>query len=191
MVGSKLYVTTVSASPAPPFKFNVNVQPVREVVDLQARQQDTSALGAMNLARLVKDQLPDPRTTQGAPPRHFLADLIDVGFVGSDVAYDPTRPNFVSRAQGRLGYNLPSLYGLSLGAPYLHHGGAHTLAELFDDPKWKQHAEAGSAVWLHQGTPDDIAASKRDLINFLLSIDAITAVQDIPAGFDACPANEF
>lgn len=95
------------------------------------------------------------------------------------------------RAQGRLGYNVPSLYGLSLGAPYLHHGGARTLAELFDDPKWRQHAEAGSAVWLHQGTADDIAARKRDVINFLLSIDANTAVQDVPAGFDACPANEF
>lgn len=574
VVGSKLYVTTVSASPAPPFKFNVNVQPVLEVVDLQARQQDTSALGTMNLARLVKDQLPDPTATPGAPPRNFLADLIDVGFVGSDVAYalsqggdaiqrvvlDPSGPRLGSdnnkqidigvapagstlacqtptglvvahaaarayvncwitrslgvvdlasqalvktvvsdaiadsekdvqagkrfyftargrwskdsweacgschpdgltdnitwifptgprqtvsmdgtfskaagraqsqrvlnwtaqfeeihdferntravsgglgaitegacntpdekprplaldgfrpgkstatgtdqasaaakelqdqpggctkdwdqieafvktirpprglraldaasvargaalfakagtpgadpsaagciqchggpgwtvsrlfyrattqrtdqlaatafqpptafpsaavvgalawnfqtlqialqpgstlfdgpeaapigpnqlacvlrntgtfgvpgdaaatdalelkndpaklvgpRAQGRLGYNAPSLYGLSLGAPYLHHGGARTLAELFDDPKWKVHAEAGSAVWLHQGTADDIAARKRDLINFLLSIDATTAVQDIPAGFDACPANEL
>ncbi|HEX8112748.1 MAG TPA: YncE family protein, partial [Kofleriaceae bacterium] len=87
VVGSKLYATTVSASPAPPFTFTVNVQPGLEVVDLQARQQDTSALGTMNLARLVKDQLPDPRTTQGAPPRNFLADLIDVGFVGNDVAY--------------------------------------------------------------------------------------------------------
>ena len=46
-------------------------------------------------------------------------------------------------------------------------------------------------MWLHQGTPDDIAARKRDLISYLLSIDATTAVQDIPAGFDACPANEF
>jgi YVTN family beta-propeller protein len=104
---------------------------------------------------------------------------------------DPTKLSSALRAQGRLGYNPPSLYGLALGAPYLHHGGAHTLAELFDDPKWKQHAEAGSAVWLHQGTADDIAARKRDLINFLLSIDATTAVQDVPVGFDACPANEF
>lgn len=104
---------------------------------------------------------------------------------------DPTTVTSALRAQGRLGYNAPSLYGLSLGAPYLHHGGARTLAELFDDPKWKVHAEAGSAVWLHQGTPDDIAARKRDLISYLLSIDATTAVQDIPAGFDACPANEF
>jgi YVTN family beta-propeller protein len=105
---------------------------------------------------------------------------------------DPAKaPTFGSRAQGRLGYNVPSLYGLALGAPYLHHGGARTLGELFDDPKWRVHAEAGSAVWLHQGSADDIAARKRDLINFLLSIDPTTAVQDIPAGFDACPANEF
>lgn len=104
---------------------------------------------------------------------------------------DPTKVATTLRAQGRLGYNAPALYGLALGAPYLHHGGARTLTELFDDPKWKVHAEAGSAVWLHQGTPDDIAARKRDLISYLLSIDATTAVQDIPAGFDACPANEF
>ncbi|HMG20769.1 MAG TPA: hypothetical protein VK607_05610, partial [Kofleriaceae bacterium] len=84
VIGGKLYVTTVSASPAPPFKFNVNVQPVLEVIDLQARQQDTGALGTMNLAKLVKEQVP---VAQGAPPRNFLADLIDVGFVGSDVAY--------------------------------------------------------------------------------------------------------
>ena len=87
VVGAKLYVTSVSASPAPPVKFNLNVQPVLEVADLQLHQQDTSALGTMNLAKLVKDQVPDPRTTPGAPPRNFLADLIDVGFVGSDVAY--------------------------------------------------------------------------------------------------------
>ena len=42
----------------------------------------------------------------------------------------------------------------------------------------------------HQGKPDEIAARKRDLINFLLSIDATTAVQDVPVGLDAGPANE-
>lgn len=108
-----------------------------------------------------------------------------------EVKFDPTRLTFTARAQGRLGFNPPSLYGLALGAPYLHHGGARTLAELFDDPRWRAHAEAGSAVWLHQGTPDQIAARKRDLENFLLTIDATAAVQDIPAGFDACPANEL
>jgi hypothetical protein len=51
VVGSKLRVTTVSASPSPPFKFNVNVQPVLEVADLQTHPQDTSALGTMNPRR--------------------------------------------------------------------------------------------------------------------------------------------
>src|SRR5436305_1534629 len=45
VVGSKLYATTVSASPAPPVKFNVNVQPVLEVVDLSAQAQDLGPLG--------------------------------------------------------------------------------------------------------------------------------------------------
>lgn len=116
------------------------------------------------------------------------------GVPGDDAAtkaLEVKNPDGKARAQGRLGYNIPSLYGMSLGAPYLHHGGARTLAELFDDPRWRQHAEAGSAVWLHLGSADDIAARKRDLINFLLSIDPNTTVQDLPAGFDACPANEF
>jgi DNA-binding beta-propeller fold protein YncE len=95
-----------------------------------------------------------------------------------------------SRAQGRLGYNPPSLYGLAVGAPYLHHGGAKTLDQLFDDARWRPHAEAGSAVWLRQGSAQDIAQRKADLIAFLLSIDADTAVQDIPSGLDACPAND-
>jgi len=44
-------------------------------------------------------------------------------------------------------YNIPSLYGLALGAPYLHHGQAKTLAELFTDPKWSVHLRAGNAVF--------------------------------------------
>ena len=34
------------------------------------------------------------------------------------------------RAEGRGGYNVPSLYGLALGAPYFHHGQAKTLNNL-------------------------------------------------------------
>src|SRR5262249_44758281 len=34
------------------------------------------------------------------------------------------------RAEGRAGFNVPSLYGLALGAPYLHHGQAPTLDDL-------------------------------------------------------------
>lgn len=93
------------------------------------------------------------------------------------------------RAQGRAGYNVPSLYGLALGAPYLHHGQAATLAELFTDERWRFHTSAGDAnfgVTLAQpGKLDDLTA-------FLLSIDATTEELDIPTdpssgnSFDAC-----
>lgn len=94
------------------------------------------------------------------------------------------------RAQGRLGYNVPSLYGLALGAPYLHHGGALDLAELFDDPAWAQHAEAGNPNWL-VGDAATVAQRKADLTAFLLSIDAFEPEQDIPGPptgpWDGCP----
>ncbi len=153
------------------------VQPGSSLFD--GPEADAKGLGPDQLACVIRNT-----GTFGVP-----GDAAATGAL--ELKNDPTTIASALRAQGRLGYNAPSLYGLALGAPYLHHGGAHTLAELFDDPKWKVHAEAGSAVWLHQGTPDDIAARKRDLINFLLSIDAATAVQDVPAGFDACPANEL
>jgi cytochrome c peroxidase/DNA-binding beta-propeller fold protein YncE len=85
------------------------------------------------------------------------------------------------RAQGEFaGYNIPSLYGLALGAPYLHHGQARTLAELFSDPKWSVHLRAGNAVF----TPS--AGQVQDLANFLLSIDATTSEATVPGGADQC-----
>jgi hypothetical protein len=94
------------------------------------------------------------------------------------------------RAQGRAGYNVPSLYGLALGAPYLHHGQAATLDELFLDDKWRFHTGAGNANFsLTLAQPGKL----EDLIAFLLSIDATTAEFEIPKdpgtglSFDACP----
>jgi DNA-binding beta-propeller fold protein YncE/cytochrome c553 len=94
------------------------------------------------------------------------------------------------RAQGRAGYNVPSLYGLALGAPYLHHGQAGTLEELFVDERWRFHTAAGnanfSAVLAQPGTLDDLVA-------FLRSIDATTPEIAVPTdpgtglSFDACP----
>ncbi|MDB4960623.1 MAG: hypothetical protein JWP01_622 [Myxococcales bacterium] len=99
-------------------------------------------------------------------------------------------PGGLVRAQGRSGYNVPSLYGLAIGAPYLHHGQAPTLAELFTDAKWGFHTNAGNAnfsVTLAQAGKVD------DLIAFLMSIDATTAEINVPTdptsglSFDACP----
>ena len=101
----------------------------------------------------------------------------------------PTATGFL-RAEGRAGYNVPSLYGLALGAPYLHHGQAPTLNDLFTDPAWTFHTNAGNAnfsVTLAQSGKVD------DLVAFLLSIDASTPEIDVPtdpgsgASFDACP----
>ncbi|MFN3267476.1 MAG: hypothetical protein ACK41E_11635, partial [Deinococcales bacterium] len=89
-----------------------------------------------------------------------------------------------SRAQGRGGFNVPSLYGMSLGAPYLHHGQAGSLEELFADPRWNNHLRAANPVFLSSGNP---ARDRTDLINFILSIDADTPEQAVPAGFDLCP----
>lgn len=86
-----------------------------------------------------------------------------------------------TRAQGRGGYNPPSLYGLQVGAPYLHHGQAKTLDELFSDSKWVGHTQAGAANFLTGATA---AADRADLVNFLLSIDGVTSEIAVPAGFD-------
>lgn len=94
------------------------------------------------------------------------------------------------RSQGRGGYNVPSLYGLAVGAPYLHHGQAATLPDLLTDTKWDFHTNAGNAnmsvTLQNQGKRDDLVA-------FLLSIDASTPEFALPTdatsggSFDACP----
>jgi hypothetical protein len=85
-----------------------------------------------------------------------------------------------TRAQGAGGYNPPSLYGLSVGAPYLHHGQATTLAEVFTDGRWQAHLRAGNPEY--SPSPEDVG----NLVAFLLSIDATK--QEIPStqGSDAC-----
>jgi len=120
------------------------------------------------------------------------------GVPGSAAATDalelrvpPTSKNPPSRAQGRAGYNVPALYGLALGAPYLHHGQSPSLVDLFRNTAWSFHtnaANANFAVTLAQPGKLD------DLIAFLLSIDATTPELAVPtdavsgASFDVCPS---
>jgi YVTN family beta-propeller protein len=94
------------------------------------------------------------------------------------------------RAQGRAGYNVPSLYGLALGAPYLHHGLAPTLKDLFTNPSWELHTASGAAnfplVLAQPGKLDD-------LISYLVTIDAATPELAVPVdpatsgSHDVCP----
>jgi DNA-binding beta-propeller fold protein YncE len=98
----------------------------------------------------------------------------------------------VNPAEGRGGFNVPSLYGLALGAPYLHHGQAATLSDLFTDDRWRFHTNAANAnfsVTLAQ------SGKLADLTAFLLSIDASTEEIPVPTdpvsggSFDACPVS--
>jgi hypothetical protein len=92
------------------------------------------------------------------------------------------------RAEGRAGYNVPSLYSLALGAPFLHHGQAASLEQLFTDPRWELHTSAGSANFFV--TLQD-PAKLADLISFLWSIDSVQSEFAVPldagGSFDACP----
>ncbi|MEZ4403237.1 MAG: YncE family protein [Kofleriaceae bacterium] len=128
-----------------------------------------------------------PEATTRLAPNQVACVLRNVGTFGNAVLEQRLTGAGLARAQGRLGYNVPSLYGLALGAPYLHHGGAADLADLFDNPAWQAHITAGNPVWLASGTPAELAGKKADLAAFLVSIDASTTEQPLPAGFDGCP----
>jgi hypothetical protein len=136
----------------------------------------------------VTDTTTGPAEPNAIPPKQLACVLRNVGTFGSPGDTSKTdalekKPDG-TRAQGRGGYNVPSLYGLSLGAPYLHHGGAGSLEELFSDPRWANHLRAANPVFLSSGNP---AKDRADLINFILSIDAKTPEQAVPNGFDFCP----
>jgi hypothetical protein len=94
------------------------------------------------------------------------------------------------RAQGRGGYNVPSLYGLALGAPYLHHGQSPSLTDLFTNDAWLFHTNAGNANFSLKLAD---VSKVDDLVAFLLSIDATTTEIAVPSdaatggSFAACP----
>jgi hypothetical protein len=94
-------------------------------------------------------------------------------------------PLALDTAEGAAGYNVPSLYGVALGAPYLHHGQSPTLQDLFSNSQWAAHTNAGNPNFTAFNLTSSGAVD--DLIQFLRSIDASTTEFAIPQGFDACP----
>lgn len=74
IAGQRVYVPTISASPAPPLNSQSNVYPVIAVVDLPTKQVVTGNGGSVNLAELVNALTPAPM------PRYFLADIVDAAF---------------------------------------------------------------------------------------------------------------
>lgn len=132
----------------------------------------------------------DKGPAQGVRPLQAACAIRNVGSFG--VGGNPAAGDVLEvksdggRAQGRGGYNVPSLYGLGLGAPYLHHGQARTLEELFTDAGFLAHAQSGAANFL---LDEDANQQRAALVAFLLSIDATTAEIAVPAGFaEGCRA---
>ena len=85
-------------------------------------------------------------------------------------------------AQGALGFNIPSLLGLAVGAPYLHGGNAPTLEQLFDEAFAGHHAAVAAGFLAHDSPTraEDVAA----LVEFLLSIDEMTPPVTVPTELD-------
>lgn len=119
------------------------------------------------------------------PPNEVACVLRRVGSFG--VPGDETATNAIEvkvnnqRAQGAGGFNVPALYGMTTGAPYLHHGLARTLEDLFTDPLWEAHRRAGNPDYAPTAEQVD------DLVAFIRSIDAETDEIDLTDDVDACP----
>ncbi len=116
----------------------------------------------------------------GAPAlKRQACNIRNVGTFGAPGGSDETRAN-TQPAQGRNGFNPPSLLGLSTGAPYLHNGAAVSLEDLLD-ARFAAHSRAGNPNFTP--TADERAA----LAAFLLSIDESTTPFSIVDGTLLCP----
>jgi mono/diheme cytochrome c family protein len=97
-------------------------------------------------------------------------------------------------ALGGSGFNVPSLLGLSTGAPYFHAGNARTLEEIFD-PTFKAHYQAIKADFLEDEATR--AEQIKALVSYLLSLEETegAALDPVPSedtlGFDPDPCGQF
>jgi DNA-binding beta-propeller fold protein YncE len=115
-----------------------------------------------------------------------VLDANQAGVAPAGVRVREVRADMSTGAQGATGFNPPSLVGMSTGAPYFHAGNARTLEELFSDT-FQQHHRAMSENFLLVG---DVAAQRRQIVAFLLSIDDDTVAAPAPTlgySHDLCP----
>jgi mono/diheme cytochrome c family protein len=92
--------------------------------------------------------------------------------------------------EGR-GYNIPSLLGLAVGAPYMHAGNARTLEAMFNSETFAVHARALAPNFLTESDPNVVEQNVDYLVQYLLSIDEDSQYPRIPdpgpAGGSLCP----
>jgi cytochrome c peroxidase len=96
------------------------------------------------------------------------------------------RSDMKTLAVGASGFNIPTLIGLSTGAPYFHAGNARTLEEVFD-PAFAKHYQALSPSFPGSGPSRDEQVDA--LVAYLLSLDdaaAAPAVDPQASSVDLC-----
>lgn len=116
----------------------------------------------------------------GTPPLLRQAcNVRNVGTFGAEGGAAELRAN-QQPAQGRNGFNPPSLLGVATGAPFFHNGAAASLEALFD-ARFNAHLTSGNVnFYPTEGDRYDLAA-------FLLSIDENTRPFDIIPQSVICP----
>jgi cytochrome c peroxidase len=125
------------------------------------------------------------------PSQAAGTDVIGVTPAGAP-GVSEVRQDGMKLAQGEMGFNVPTLFGLSLGAPYFHAGNARTLEEVFDSTTFAAHHQALAHGFLQGTSPSDVPV--KNLVTFLLSIDENTTLQPLlavdadsaPTGYDFC-----
>ncbi len=114
----------------------------------------------------------DPGITNAGPQIvSYTVGPNTIQFLEDIGTYDPNDPSEIRgaglqgfTAVGGLGFNVPSLLGAGYHAPYLHHGKAQTLSDVFP-----LHGLNGGTIADALNTQE-----QADLLNFLLSIDGRT-----------------
>jgi mono/diheme cytochrome c family protein len=91
--------------------------------------------------------------------------------------HNPAQPGQGNEATGK-GFNVPSLIGAAVNAPYFHAGNARTLEGLLSDV-FASHHGALSTGFLGAGDPQS-SVKRAQLVQFLLSIDADSAMIAAP-----------
>jgi YVTN family beta-propeller protein len=166
-------------------------------VDTWSYGSPTTQVGNQVIVAPLVTDMTGPAEPAALAPAQLRCSLRNVGTFGirgkiaeTDALEKTAAPRgnpATDRAEGRAGYNIPSLYGMALGAPYLHHGQAATLEALFTDDKWDLHTRAGAANPANE-------TQRKNLITFILSIDADTPEFAIPTdgnpsvSHDGCPS---
>lgn len=144
----------------------------------------------------VQCVLRNVKTFRNAEPGVGIAelrnDMITLAQGGGNVA----RPNADgdnnadNDPKANIGYNVPSLLGVSTGAPYMHAGNARTLEALLAS-QFSAHHQALAPNFLLESNQDTVQEQIDALVQYLLSIDEQTYPLDLPkpgaGGGALCP----